>query len=113
MTRRRRLPMTILLIAAATATQALLSPRPVHGAEQQVRPAAYTFNRETIKHPLGFERGPAGSFTPFILVRGGLKARLSRPVYYELVSLAADNPAGQGQGVWSGGTFFPFPAEAS
>lgn len=65
------------------------------------------------KHPLGFERGPAGSFTPFILVRGGLKARLSRPVYYELVSLAADNPAGQGQGVWSGGTFFPFPAEAS
>jgi uncharacterized protein len=65
------------------------------------------------KHPLGFDRGPAGSFTPFILVRDGLKARLSRPVYYELAALAADNPAGKGQGVWSGGVFFPFPAEAS
>jgi hypothetical protein len=65
------------------------------------------------KHKLGFERGPAGGFTPFILVRDGLKARLSRPVYYELASLAAKNPAGTGEGVWSGGAFFRFPEEAS
>ena len=65
------------------------------------------------KHPLGFERGPAGGFTPFILVRDGLKARLSRPVYYELAALAAKNPSGKGEGVWSGGAFFRFPAEAS
>ena len=65
------------------------------------------------KHPLGFERGPGKSFTPFILVRDGLKARLSRPVYYELAGLAAKNPSGEGQGVWSGGAFFPFPAETS
>jgi uncharacterized protein len=65
------------------------------------------------RHPLGFERGPAGGFTPFILVRDGLKARLSRPVYYELAALAAKNPADKGEGVWSGGAFFPFPAEAS
>jgi hypothetical protein len=61
------------------------------------------------KHPLGFERGPAGSFTPFILVRDGLKARLSRPVYYELAALAAESPAGEGPGVWSEGAFFAFP----
>lgn len=65
------------------------------------------------KHPLGFERGPAGGFTPFILVRDGLKARLSRPVYYELAALAAKNPSGKGEGVWSGGAFFPLPAETS
>jgi hypothetical protein len=65
------------------------------------------------KHKLGFERGPAGGFTPFILVRDGLKARLSRPVYYELAALAAKDPKGKGEGVWSGGAFFPFPAEAS
>lgn len=65
------------------------------------------------KHKLGFERGPAGGFTPFIFVRDGLKARLSRPVYYELAALAAKNPSGKGEGVWSGGAFFPFPAEAS
>jgi hypothetical protein len=61
------------------------------------------------KHPLGFERGPAESFTPFVLVRDGLKARLSRPVYYELAALAAERRAGEGPGVWSGGAFFPFP----
>lgn len=66
------------------------------------------------KHRLGFERGAAGSFTPFVLVRGGLRARLSRPVYYELAALVGDSPAGEGPGVWSGGVFFPFPrAESS
>ena len=61
------------------------------------------------KHQLGFERGAARSFIPFVLVRDGLKARLSRPVYYELAALAGDSPAGEGPGVWSGGVFFPFP----
>ena len=27
------------------------------------------------EHPLGFQAGPKGNFTPFVLVRGGLKAR--------------------------------------
>jgi hypothetical protein len=40
-----------------------------------------------------------------------LKARLTRPVYYELVAAAATEAKGakRGLGVWSGGTFFPFP----
>jgi hypothetical protein len=57
------------------------------------------------EHPLGFEGG-----VPYVEVRGGLKARLARPVYYELTELAVEGPNGQGQGVWSGGVFFPFPA---
>ena len=61
------------------------------------------------EHPLGFQAGPKGSFTPFILVRAGLKARLARPVYYELAALAVEPPGSEAPGVWSGGVFFPFP----
>ena len=65
-------------------------------------------------HALGFEAGPNGSFTPFVMVRDGLKARLARPVYYELAALAVEAPSAEGPGVWSGGQFFPFPpAEGS
>jgi hypothetical protein len=60
-------------------------------------------------HPLGFDEGSGRGFTPFISVRDGLKARLARPVYYELAALAAAHPASGAPGVWSGGTFFPFP----
>jgi hypothetical protein len=62
------------------------------------------------EHALGFQAGPQGNFTPFILVRDGLKARLARPVYYELAALAVEHDGAEGSGVWSGGVFFPFPA---
>jgi len=62
-------------------------------------------------HPLSFRPEKNGSFTPFVLVRDKLKARLTRPVYYELVAAAATEGKGGKRelGVWSGGTFFPFP----
>jgi uncharacterized protein len=63
-------------------------------------------------HPLGFACGEGRSFVPFIVVRGGLTARLARPVYYELAALAMSASGEEGPGVWSGGTFFPFPVEA-
>ena len=56
-------------------------------------------------HPLTLvpdKHGPS----PRILVRHGLEAELTRPVYYELAELAlaeGDTPPG----IWSGGTFFP------
>jgi hypothetical protein len=61
------------------------------------------------EHPLGFETEPKGSFMPFVVVRGGLRARLARPVYYELAALALEGPSPERAGVWSGGVFFPFP----
>jgi uncharacterized protein len=63
------------------------------------------------KHPLGFRVEKSGSFIPFVLVRDGLQARLTRPVYYELVATAAtETKEGKKEmGVWSGGAFFPFP----
>jgi uncharacterized protein len=64
------------------------------------------------KHPLSFRPEKNGSFTPFVLVRDRLKARLTRPVYYELVAAAVHEGKNKTLGVWSGGTFFPFPAQA-
>ena len=63
------------------------------------------------EHPLSFRVEKNGSFVPFVLVRDGLQARLTRPVYYDLVGPAAtETKMGQKEmGVWSGGTFFPFP----
>ena len=60
-------------------------------------------------HPLSFRPEKNGSFTPFVLVRDKLKARLTRPVYYELVALAVPEWVGCRRmlGVWSGGKFFP------
>ena len=62
-------------------------------------------------HPLSFRPETNGSFTPFVVVRDTLKARLTRQVYYELVASAVTEAKGgkRGLGVWSGRTFFPFP----
>jgi len=52
---------------------------------------------------------------PYIVVRDRLEARISRAVFYELVSLAAERQGPQGieLGVWSGGLFFSLGAVAS
>lgn len=63
------------------------------------------------EHPLTFRRETNGSFTPFVLIRAGLDARIVRPVYYELVAAAQE--ANGVPGIWSGGRFFPFPATES
>jgi hypothetical protein len=62
------------------------------------------------EHPLGFQAAAGGDFVPSVLVRDGLKARLARPVYYELATLTVEGPATGSLGVWSGGMFFAFPA---
>ena len=50
-------------------------------------------------HPLTLEP------TPRVLVRHGLEAELSRPIYYELAEIALAEGAAP-PGVWSDGTFF-------
>jgi hypothetical protein len=59
-------------------------------------------------HPLRVETAANGEPAPYILVRGGLEARLARPVFYQLVERAAEESIGaEGQfGVWSSGVFF-------
>jgi hypothetical protein len=59
-------------------------------------------------HPLSVvatETGPS----PRLLVRHGLEAELTRPVYYDLANIALEE-GHRPPGVWSDGTFFPLEA---
>lgn len=60
-------------------------------------------------HRIGFRDLEADGKAPYVEVRDGLTARLSRSVYYELAELTVET--GQGMGVWSGGAFFRFPMD--
>ncbi len=53
--------------------------------------------------------------SPYVLIRGRLEAKLTRPVFYELAGFARPDPdAPDKLGVWSMGEFFEIgPAEAS
>lgn len=55
-------------------------------------------------HPIDI-RGRAPGARPYVLVRDGLDALISRPVYYRLAELAVPGPNGRA-GVWSNGAFF-------
>ena len=56
-------------------------------------------------HPLSVSEGDHGP-SPRVIVRHGLEAELSRPIYYELAEIAVAED-GDPPGVWSGGAFFP------
>ena len=59
-------------------------------------------------NPLRVETAASGEPAPYILMRDELEARLTRPVFYELVELGTEEPIGETTqfGVWSSGTFF-------
>jgi hypothetical protein len=60
-------------------------------------------------HPLRVTVDPkTGEPAPYVHVRGGLLARLARPVFYELVEMGEvkDTPAGPQVGVESAGVWF-------
>ncbi|CAA7615321.1 conserved hypothetical protein [Candidatus Terasakiella magnetica] len=62
------------------------------------------------QHPLRIvEDGGSGEPAPYVLVRKGLEARLTRSVYYELVAQGWEEDRGGDRvyGLWSSGTFFP------
>lgn len=61
-------------------------------------------------HPLRLGEGADGPL-PYLAVRGGLEARIARPVYYQLAAIAIDEGADP-PGLWSGGAFFPLQAAA-
>jgi hypothetical protein len=60
-------------------------------------------------HPLAFADDGHGGLKPYVAVRAGLRARLTRPLLYELVELGEETPAGFG--VRSRGAVFPMVAE--
>ncbi|WP_293677129.1 DUF1285 domain-containing protein [uncultured Phenylobacterium sp.] len=67
------------------------------------------------ENPLRIEIGPDGAPRPYVHVRRGLEALISRPVFYELVEMAQERatPDGPTLGVTSNGAWFPVgPAQA-
>lgn len=61
-------------------------------------------------HPLRVvEAEPSHEPSPYVMVRKGLEARLTRSVYYELVSQGREEDLGAEKvyGLWSSGIFFP------
>lgn len=62
------------------------------------------------KHPFIIRNGVDGPH-PYLLVRGGLEALVTRSVYYELANLAMEEESDP-LGLWSEGTFFPLEAAA-
>jgi hypothetical protein len=67
-------------------------------------------------HALRFEEGPDGALKPYLHVRGGLWALITRALTYDLVDLAEDRVI-DGQpwlGLWAGGVFHRIaPASAT
>jgi hypothetical protein len=62
------------------------------------------------RHPLRLAPRPdSAEPVPYVMVRDGLEARLTRAVYYELVALGWEEKVGGEElyGLWSNGTFFP------
>ena len=66
------------------------------------------------ENPIRVEIGADGEPRPYVHVRRGLEALISRPVFYELVEMAQERstPDGPTLGVESCGAWFPIgPAE--
>lgn len=83
--------------------------------ELAVRGASLTFTTnlgETVvagaDHPIRIALDPqTGEPTPYILVRDGLEAMMTRAAYYRLVDMAVEREPGSPEmGVWSSGVFF-------
>jgi len=60
------------------------------------------------EHPIRVDIDPETQTpAPYVVLDGGVEAKIARPVYYELVSLGREKNHGAGPfGVWSSGVFF-------
>jgi hypothetical protein len=67
------------------------------------------------QHALRFEPEATGGLKPYLHVRSGLWAKVTRALFYDLVALGEEREAG-GElmfGVASGAVFFPMQSAAS
>jgi uncharacterized protein len=62
------------------------------------------FVEADIDHPIRL-KGAGSLARPYVVVRDGLEALISRPVYYRLAELTGSGTEGR-SGVWSNGEFF-------
>jgi hypothetical protein len=64
-------------------------------------------------HPLRFEPGPAGGVKPYVHVRGGLWALVTRALTFDLFDLAQTREDEESVGVVSDGAFFALPRDVA
>lgn len=83
------------------------------GSAGQTQMLAFTTNLGDVvvagpDHPIRVETDPVTQEpSPYVLVRGRLEAKLTRPVFYELADMAeVDDAAGDQMGVWSQEEFY-------
>ena len=84
------------------------------GSRRQ-RTLAFRLNTDDLviagpQHPLAMTDAD-GDASPLVGVRGGMQARLTRPVFYDLAEMAIaeqENAPAQPLGLWSGDCFFAF-----
>lgn len=62
-------------------------------------------------HPIRFALDDRGGLVPYVHVRAGLEARLTRPLLHEIADLVEER--GDALGVAAGGVFHRLPPEAS
>lgn len=82
--------------------------------EGEARQIAFSLNTGDLvlldaEHPLIVRTDESGPL-PYVIVRGGMEARIGRSVYYELANIAIGEDA---EGVWSHGRFFPLGPDGS
>jgi hypothetical protein len=66
------------------------------------------------EHPLRFDKDPGGGVKPYVKVRGGLWARVTRALTYDLIDLGETRDLGEAEifGVSAAGAFYPIaPAD--
>ena len=55
-------------------------------------------------HPIFFKKDKQQRQTPYLLLNDGLTAKISRPVYYQLMGMVTKNRKGE-MGIWSANEF--------
>jgi uncharacterized protein len=102
---------TVWLVTPQEKLSITVDDVPFIAVEAQFREASIAFRLNTDDLVVAGPENPIetrlyeGVPVPYLHVRGGLWARCSRPVYYELAEQAIDtNP--EKPGLWSEGTFF-------
>ena len=113
----RRDPDGYFLVTPVEKMRITVEDAPFHAVRVDARDGALVFTTDvgdeteaSDDNPIRVETDPVtGEPAPYVHVRRGLEARIDRPVFYELVSMAEerDTPGGPQLGVTSKGRFFP------
>lgn len=112
----RRDPERFVLVTPVEMVEIRVDDAPFIAIDMDVEDGALLFRTNVddlvsadADHPIRFRREPTGGYRPYVTVRAGLEAKLTRRIYQELVALGEVRDIGGEEmfGVASAGAFFP------